>query len=169
MMNRVIEILRTVDRRGIDKVVQYILESNFSTARCNTHHTYRGGLVDHSIDVYNLMIERRGDILLESVAICALFHDLGKSYKRGFSTAANHCLRSIEILDRCGFQLTAEERSAILNHHKISKYYSSKLHLSEQLRYDKYWCVENLPQQTTQVFNKANCKLSALSIQQTVV
>jgi putative nucleotidyltransferase with HDIG domain len=166
MMNRVIEILRTVDRRGIDKVVQYILESNFSTARCNTHHTYRGGLVDHSIEVYNLMIERRGDIPLESVAICALFHDLGKSYKRGFSTAANHPLRSIEILDRCGFQLTAEERSAILNHHKISKYYSSKLHTclsSSDMTSTGAWKISHSKQPKCSIKRTANYLLYLFS------
>lgn len=116
-MERIINLLRTLDRPGRDQVIDYLRTSNYATARCHTHHTYRGGLVDHALEVYELMREQRGDLSEESLIVCAIFHDLGKAAKRGWYLRGGHPSRSIQILDRCGFRLTAEERLSIGEHH----------------------------------------------------
>ena len=51
-MQRVIDLIRTVDRQGVENVIEYITKSSYATARCNKHHRYKGGLVDHSLEVY---------------------------------------------------------------------------------------------------------------------
>lgn len=118
-MERIIALIETLKRPGVDKVVEYLRTSNYATARCGEHHTYEGGLVDHSLEVYDLMMERRGKLPEDSVVVCALLHDLGKTCKgRG-----HHPRRAIAILDKCGFELTKDERLAILEHHKKSENY----------------------------------------------
>lgn len=61
-MNRIIEIVKTLNRPDTDQVIEFLRESNYETARCNKHHKYKGGLVDHSLEVYDLMMSRRGNI-----------------------------------------------------------------------------------------------------------
>lgn len=118
-MDRIISILKQFNRPGTDALIEYLRASNYAEARCYSHHLYRGGLLDHSLEVYNLMMQHKGHLSEESVAICALLHDLGKSKCDGFAVQGSHSDRSILILDKCGFILTDEERSAIRNHHKI--------------------------------------------------
>ena len=117
-MERIITILNGVKRQGIDQVIEFMRTSNYATASCYEHHKYEGGLVDHSLEVYDLMMERRGTLSEGSVAVCAFFHDLGKSEKKGLRLRGHHPKRSVAILDMCGFQLTDMERFAILHHHK---------------------------------------------------
>lgn len=119
-MKIVIELVESLNREGRDKVIEYLRESNFSTAQCYKHHKYRGGLLDHTLEVYELMMKRRGNLPIESVIVCALFHDLGKTTCKGYTIRKKgHYNRSLAILDKCGFQLTDSERSAIANHHAV--------------------------------------------------
>ena len=122
-MNRVIELLKSTNRTGTENLIDYLQKSNYATARCYKHHKYRGGLVDHSLEIYELMKEQHRELADESLIICALCHDLGKSKHRGytFSKDISHPRRSIAILDRCGFELTQQERAAILSHHHTPK------------------------------------------------
>ena len=118
-MERIIALVESLNRDGKDQVIEFLKESNFATARCHKHHKYRGGLKDHTLEVYDLMMKRRGNISKESVTICALFHDLGKAKSIHIRTSRKtHQYRSVEILDICGFPLTTEERRAIHDHHK---------------------------------------------------
>lgn len=122
-MDRIINILKTLDRPGTDKVIEFMQESNYDKASCYKHHKYKGGLVDHSLEVYDRMMSRRGKLPVSSIIICAFFHDIGKAHKRGMSLSGPHEQRSIQILDSCGFALTERERKAIVNHHKKSSDY----------------------------------------------
>ena len=70
-MERIVTILEKTNRPGMEQVIEYMRKSNYAIARCNSHHTYKGGLVDHSLEVYNLMMERRGNMSEESIASCA--------------------------------------------------------------------------------------------------
>lgn len=119
-MERIITLLQSLDRPGTEQVISYLQTSDFARARCYSHHKSRGGLLEHSLEVYDLMMERRGNLDPSSVAVCALFHDLGKSRKVGLVFKGSHPERSVRILESCGFHLLDEERRTILEHHKIN-------------------------------------------------
>lgn len=59
----------------------------------------------------------------ESMALCALLHDLGKSRRTGFKFYGRHDQRSLAILDWCGLELSDAERTAILHHDHSPKSY----------------------------------------------
>ena len=81
-----------ITRKGSEKLLEYLMSSecDFFTAPCSTrfHGAYEGGLVEHSINVYNclkdyLKRERVSEIYNmkyseESIAIVSLLHDLCK-------------------------------------------------------------------------------------------
>ena len=88
---RFIEIYRTkIHREGAEALLGYLEHSDFFTAPASTrfHGAYEGGLLDHSLNVYDCLV----DILArprmkevygieysdESAAIVALLHDLCK-------------------------------------------------------------------------------------------
>jgi len=89
-----------ITREGADKLLEYITSpaSDFFTAPASLrfHGSYEGGLVEHSVNTYDclsayLARERvrelyKMDYPPESVAICALLHDICKlnTYKPGF-------------------------------------------------------------------------------------
>lgn len=80
-MERIIDILKTLDRPGTDKVIEFMQENNYKGSRCYGHHKYAGGLVDHSLEVYNHMMQNCGELPKDSIIVCAFFHDLGKASK----------------------------------------------------------------------------------------
>ncbi len=81
-----------IQREGIDKLLDYLCSSScdFFTAPASTryHGAYAGGLVEHSLNVYDNMRDYMGRERVqkefkltctpETVAITALFHDLCK-------------------------------------------------------------------------------------------
>ena len=89
-----------IKREGADKLLEYLLSpsSDFFTAPASArfHSSYEGGLVDHSVNVYECLTSylnspRTKEIIgtaysEESIAIVALLHDLCKIgvYKKGF-------------------------------------------------------------------------------------
>jgi len=96
---RFIEIYnKYIKREGAAKLLDYLLSSDFFTAPASArfHSSYEGGLVDHSVNVYDclnsyLKSPRTVDIIGtqysdESIAIVSLLHDLCKIdvYKKGF-------------------------------------------------------------------------------------
>jgi putative nucleotidyltransferase with HDIG domain len=125
-MDRIINILKTLGRPGTDKVIEFMEENNYKGSRCYGHHKYAGGLVDHSLEVYNHMMQNSGELPKDSIIVCAFFHDLGKATKSR-RQIKDHEGRSIRILDKCGFTLTDQERNAILTHHKIEGFLDDPL------------------------------------------
>ena len=95
---RFIEIYNThIKREGADKLLDYLMKSDFFTAPASArfHSSYEGGLLDHSLNVYDCLVsyldtDRAREFGFnysdESVAIVALLHDLCKVgvYKKGF-------------------------------------------------------------------------------------
>ncbi len=98
---RFIEIYNThIKREGANKLLEYLLSpaSDFFTAPASAryHSSYEGGLLDHSLNVYDCLVgyldspkvkEKFGfSYSDESIAIVALLHDLCKVgvYKKGF-------------------------------------------------------------------------------------
>ena len=96
-----IEIYQSkIKREGSDKLLEYLLSpaSDFFTApaRARFHSSYEGGLVEHSVNVYECLRSYLDSDRVkstfgfeyseESVAIVSLLHDLCKVnvYKKGF-------------------------------------------------------------------------------------
>ena len=93
-----IEIYKNnIKRDGADKLLNWLLSSDFFTCPASTrfHNNFEGGLVEHSINVYNrlkkLVIAEYGDnyaekVSDESIAIMGLLHDVCKigTYKTEF-------------------------------------------------------------------------------------
>ena len=73
-------------REGSQALLSWLLESDFFTAPASTkyHGAHEGGLVEHSLHVYNrlrrLCIAEYGEVKdMEPIAICGLLHDLCKT------------------------------------------------------------------------------------------
>lgn len=97
---RFIEIFKSkIKREGADKLLDYLLSpaSDFFVAPASSrfHSSYEGGLLDHSLNVYDCLVsyldsERAKGFGFsyseESIAIVSLLHDLCKVgvYKKGF-------------------------------------------------------------------------------------
>ena len=78
-----------IDRDGADKLLEWLEKSDFFTAPASTHHhsAYRGGLCQHSINVYKRFVKLlemeygenwQKKVSPESVAIMGLLHDVCK-------------------------------------------------------------------------------------------
>lgn len=97
---RFIEIFKNnIKREGADKLLDYLLSpaSDFFTAPASSrfHSAYEGGLLDHSLNVYDCLVSYLSSDRAksfgfnysdESIAIVSLLHDLCKVgvYKKGF-------------------------------------------------------------------------------------
>ena len=73
-----------IKRRGADRLLEWLLSSDFFTAPASTrfHSAYEGGLVEHSLNVYKVFMKKHfveGEDDPESVAICTLLHDICKA------------------------------------------------------------------------------------------
>ncbi len=84
-----------ITRTGAQELLEWMKTTDFFTAPASTkfHGACESGLVMHSVNVYNVMVNRHfeeGDSK-ESFAICSLLHDLCKAnfYKQSFRNAKN--------------------------------------------------------------------------------
>ncbi len=84
-----------IKREGSEKLLKWLSGTDFFTAPASTrfHLAYEGGLVEHSVKVYETLRERyfeEGDSE-ESFAVCGLLHDLCKigCYKAGTRNVKN--------------------------------------------------------------------------------
>lgn len=72
-----------ITRQGSKELLDWMInKTDFFTAPASSkfHNAFEGGLVDHSLNVYNILIERYNDSKPdETLAICALLHDLCKA------------------------------------------------------------------------------------------
>ncbi len=83
-----------ITRQGSKELLEWMLKTDFFTAPASSkfHSAYEGGLCEHSLNVYNAMIDRYNDGKPdESYAIAALLHDLCKAefYKLGSRNVKN--------------------------------------------------------------------------------
>ena len=98
------EILSSTGRKGMDAVIAKLDESGFFDAPASSrfHLSCKGGLMEHSMNVYEAalfvreqIIQRRPELEeqlpLDSVAICSLLHDTCKTdiYKEGILSRKN--------------------------------------------------------------------------------
>lgn len=85
------ELLLSTKREGIDKLIEFVRKSDFYKAPASTrfHSCHDGGLLEHSLNVYDCLKGKRENpiwkdvfenIPEESLIITALLHDLCKTY-----------------------------------------------------------------------------------------
>lgn len=84
MRDRFISLLNETNRPGMDKLIQWLTNSDFFTAPASTqyHGASEKGLLHHSLAVYHAMRNNQGPSFpvldRESVIICGLLHDVAK-------------------------------------------------------------------------------------------
>ena len=89
MKERFLDLFREkVTRRGADKLLEWLESTDFFIAPASTrfHAAYAGGLLEHSLNVYDVLMEKHFDETqdsAESYAIAGLLHDICKA---GFYT-----------------------------------------------------------------------------------
>lgn len=115
MRDKIIELLRSTGRDGIENLITYMEEAEFFTAPCSaSHHLNKpGGLAEHSYNVYKLGIDRLYDFLCEDVTtvnwtIVSLLHDLGKSTYRGRATYELNYLASGKVSEKKPYEVNKE-------------------------------------------------------------
>ena len=99
MKEKFLELLRTVNREGIENLIQFLEKSDFFKAPASTrfHGDHEGGLVEHSMKVYEILKHKvvnniKGiDVPEESIIIIGLLHDICKTnfYKVDYRNAKN--------------------------------------------------------------------------------
>ncbi|MFR2570676.1 MAG: HD domain-containing protein [Clostridia bacterium] len=99
MKEQFLELLKTVNREGIDELINFLEKSDFFTAPASTrfHGNHEGGLVEHSLKVYEILKHKVQNnikgitIADESIIIIALLHDICKTnfYKIDYRNAKN--------------------------------------------------------------------------------
>lgn len=81
-------LAKSIERKGIEKVLEYLEDkTDFFTAPASTkyHGCYKGGLVEHSLNVYKQLREESKNetqikkTLYDSILIMSLFHDICKA------------------------------------------------------------------------------------------
>lgn len=97
MKEKFIELLRSVNREGIQNVIDFIDKTDFYTAPASTrfHGAYEGGLLEHSLKVYEILSKKvkdnNLDIDADTIKIVALLHDICKInfYKTDYRNVKN--------------------------------------------------------------------------------
>jgi len=81
----IISLLESTKRPGIEKVIEYLNNSDFFTAPASTkyHSSFEGGLAEHSFNVYTILKDKVSSLYpeklsIDTVIITALLHDVCK-------------------------------------------------------------------------------------------
>ena len=99
MKEEFLRLLRTVNREGIESLIQFLEKSDFFKAPASTrfHGDHEGGLAEHSMKVYEILKHKvanniKGiEVLEESIILIGLLHDICKTnfYKVDYRNAKN--------------------------------------------------------------------------------
>lgn len=78
---RYIELLEESDRKGIDDLIKWLEKSDFFEAPASTkyHNSFEGGLLAHSLNVYDNLINADLDHGKDTLIIVSLLHDICKA------------------------------------------------------------------------------------------
>lgn len=141
---KIIEILMSTKREGIEDFIADMVDRNFFDSPCSggNHMCERGGLAEHSLNVYKAAVKMAASLDYVddgSIAIVTLLHDYGKigdygkayyvdnvlksgktstvkPFKRNTEILEkNHAIKSVVMIERW-IDLTEEEEFAILHH-----------------------------------------------------
>ena len=140
---RFIALLKTTNRAGVDKIIEYLETTDFFEAPASTqyHENYTGGLCEHSLKVYDTFEKLHKafnlDININSIIIMSLLHDVCKAecyhkekknvkigqnwtqidyWKFDDENPIGHGHKSVIILLKEGFSLTDLEINSIISH-----------------------------------------------------
>ena len=140
---RFITLLKTTNRAGVDKIIEYLETTDFFEAPASTqyHENYTGGLCEHSLKVYDTFETLHKafnlDININSIIIMSLLHDVCKTncytkekknvkigqnwtqidyWKFDDENPIGHGHKSVIILLKEGFSLTDLEINSIISH-----------------------------------------------------
>ncbi len=99
MKEKFISLLRSTNRDGIEDLIQFLEKSDFYKAPASTrfHGSYEGGLLEHSMKVYEILKHKVKNSVLDlnvsddTLIIIALLHDICKAnfYKVDYRNAKN--------------------------------------------------------------------------------
>ena len=99
MKEEFLKLLRTVNREGMEDLIEFLEKSDFFKAPASTrfHGNFEGGLVEHSLKVYEIIKHKVENnikgvtIPEESIIIIGLLHDICKTnfYKIDYRNAKN--------------------------------------------------------------------------------
>lgn len=88
------QLLQSVEREGIDNLINFIRKSDFYIAPASTrfHSCHEGGLLEHSLNVYECLLSKANnpvwqrilkDVSNDTLIIVSLLHDVCKTYFYG--------------------------------------------------------------------------------------
>lgn len=99
---RFIELLRSTKREGIEDLIEWLETTDFYVAPASTkfHDNYKGGLLEHSLNVYDTLKDEVSNIMSktekikineDTIILVALLHDLCKTnlYKVEYRNTKN--------------------------------------------------------------------------------
>jgi len=97
MKEEFLALLKTVNREGMEDLINFLNKSDFFTAPASTrfHGSYEGGLLEHSLKVYEIFKDKIKNYGLntpeDTIIIAALLHDISKAnfYKVDYRNAKN--------------------------------------------------------------------------------
>lgn len=99
MKEEFIELLKSTNREGIEKLIDFLEKTDFFQAPASTrfHGAYQGGLLEHSMKVYEIFknkVKNAGieiNVSEDTLIITALLHDICKTnfYKVDYRNAKN--------------------------------------------------------------------------------
>ena len=117
IQSEILSLLRETGREGISGTIDYLLQSDFFSRGCHTHHRWTGGLAQHSLEACRYALSHCGDLPRESVIVGTLLHDICTAHSPLSYGIHGHGRRSVAVLGRvCQLRLTPSEREAILLH-----------------------------------------------------
>lgn len=125
MKERIIELLKSTGREGIDKLIEHMEEIGFFEAPCSSqyHLCKVGGLAEHSLNVYEYSMEiasrtkfltRNGvfdniPVPFKEITIATLLHDIGKASYHGKPNYIPNILSSGKISDKKPFETNKDQ------------------------------------------------------------
>ena len=97
MKEQFIELLKSTNREGIENLLAFLEKTDLYAAPASTkyHGAYKGGLLEHSMKVYEILKEKikneKLDVKEDTIIISALLHDICKLnfYKVDYRNAKN--------------------------------------------------------------------------------
>jgi len=127
------ELLLSVERQGVHELLNFLERSDFFVAPASTkwHGSYRGGLLEHSMNVYKVFVSLcklyTVKIPRDTIILCSLLHDLCKIHLYHGSDLngiyawdpviikEGHAVRSLRLIAQ-SVKLSDQEKNIIYYH-----------------------------------------------------